>query len=860
MHRIHTFCFLLLALAVTAWPRAAAAITLVEDGKPASVIITADTPVAVARKAAEELQYHLKHMTGAEVPIVGESEAPDSDATRVYVGRSAALEALGVDAAALEKESFIVRTIDGALVLVGDDAGSRADEVFSDNAHGGTMYAVFDFLHDELGCRWLWPGPTGEVIPTRKTVEVSELSVQETPQLIRRHFRSGVRIAEREEARGYYPRYMASTLEAMHEPLMNDELLWLKRMRMGQSDKPAYGHAFTQWYDRYHDEHPEVFAMQADGTRGLPNDSYRKSFVKMCASSDKLIDMLIEQFMAQRERNPNYRWLNACENDGGLGFCVCEDCKALDVKLSDEVREKLRARGWSDELIESEYQIKDDGLPNSLTNRYFHFYNKLARRLAEVAPDAYVVTYAYVRYLYAPVDLEVEPNILVGLIGFNNYPMTEEQHKREIDALQAWRDAGVEALFFRPNSFYFAVTHGVPWDATTQMAGDFSQLLDGGILSTDFDRLNGHWSTAPRIYYVLGRQHWDTKATVEELEREFAEGFGPAADSVDAYFDHWEKVHHDAFTRPDINEIAKQADDFGGRIGLRKSLSLVLTDADFKRAHDLLAEARAAAEKADDASALQKIEVLELGLQHGELMMEATKFSIDRNYSQPVYYKEQFPIVQKIFALREKLGAMRAHNVYWLNNFEFTIHDAYGTRMFYDFEGRDFEPVMTPPREDWKFVPDPKDAGETEKWYANRITPANALYGFEYPSYRHLFFSTWDQYNPVNAWMRRTGEKEVVNGWYQIEFAVPEKDLEGSVLYFPYIVGDAKIWIGDKLVKEVSAAQGAGDEAVTISPADVGIRPNKAFRLTIKVNSPGKPGGLIGPVYIARPTSSAGGQ
>ena len=71
---------------------------------------------------------------------------------------------------------------------------------------------------------------------------------------------------------------------------------------------------------------------------------------------------------------------------------MCEACRSLDVTLDDQVRTTLRGRGWSDEQIEQQFRPRNDGLPNCLSNRYFHFYNKLARRLAQVAPDAYVTS------------------------------------------------------------------------------------------------------------------------------------------------------------------------------------------------------------------------------------------------------------------------------------------------------------------------------------------------------------------------------------------------------------------------------------------------------------------------------------
>ena len=53
-------------------------ITLVRDGKPASVILIAENPTPAAQLAAMELQHHVEQITGARLPV-----RHPRDATRV---------------------------------------------------------------------------------------------------------------------------------------------------------------------------------------------------------------------------------------------------------------------------------------------------------------------------------------------------------------------------------------------------------------------------------------------------------------------------------------------------------------------------------------------------------------------------------------------------------------------------------------------------------------------------------------------------------------------------------------------------------------------------------------------------------
>lgn len=71
-----------------------------------------------------------------------------------------------------------------------------------------------------------------------------------------------------------------------YDGVSEDERVWLRRMRMGRSFKLSYGHAFTDWWEKYKDECPEVFALQPNGRRG-PRKSSRPDFVKMCISNPR---------------------------------------------------------------------------------------------------------------------------------------------------------------------------------------------------------------------------------------------------------------------------------------------------------------------------------------------------------------------------------------------------------------------------------------------------------------------------------------------------------------------------------------------------------------------------------------------
>ena len=101
-------------------------LTLVKDGQPVSIIVTNGRPKEAQSRAAEELQEHIRLMSGATLAIVKENELPpDAPKTLILIGQSSQAKARGVNTGPLEPETFIVKTADNALILAGDDGGQQ---------------------------------------------------------------------------------------------------------------------------------------------------------------------------------------------------------------------------------------------------------------------------------------------------------------------------------------------------------------------------------------------------------------------------------------------------------------------------------------------------------------------------------------------------------------------------------------------------------------------------------------------------------------------------------------------------------------------------------------------------------------
>ncbi|MHB8900495.1 MAG: DUF4838 domain-containing protein, partial [Thermoguttaceae bacterium] len=388
------------------------------QGQPASAIVTNGRPKEAQLRAAVELQDHIRLMSGAVVPIFKENELPaDAPQTLIFIGQSNRAKALGVNTSSLEPETFLVKTSGSALILAGEDGGSE------ENARRGTLWAVYDFLQDQLGCRWVWPGEIGRVVPRRDTIVVGPLDIRETPTIKIRGFRM---TAQEKHKAAYEEEGLARLLDLgpVYDRISEDERVWLERMRMGRSFKLSYGHAFTDWWQKYKDTDPGIFALQTDGKR-RPRKKDQPDFVKMCVSNPRLWELQLEPIRKYATQGATGLWLNTCENDGSGGFCTCPACRAWDADPNASGAAPVVEDGFDVDRAAS--ADGGDGLPESLSDRYARWYNELARRARQYDPKAQVVAYAYSRYRSPPARIDhIEPNVWIGYVGFNSYPRPED--------------------------------------------------------------------------------------------------------------------------------------------------------------------------------------------------------------------------------------------------------------------------------------------------------------------------------------------------------------------------------------------------------------------------------------------------
>jgi len=302
---------------------AADTLVLVQDGvSRAPIVIFQDAP-PITRRTADELAEYIERTSGAR-PDVIEGEPQPIPEHAVWVGYQPALKKLfpKLDFEFKRPEEILMAANADHLVIAGRDRWDPDHLVVKGKRYTvngmqqeyGTANAVYTFIQDFLDVRWLWPGELGIDVVKKNTLTFEPFVYRYAPKL---RARKGV------------------FMFAM--PLRNSAYGhsedWVRRQRIQlDSLRVSGGHAFKDWWQRFHETHPKYFALQPDGARGGGKDPFPAAkTVKLCQSNPDVWRQWLRDVEAQIAHDPGLTCFNASPNDGyGLGNCVCENCKAWD--------------------------------------------------------------------------------------------------------------------------------------------------------------------------------------------------------------------------------------------------------------------------------------------------------------------------------------------------------------------------------------------------------------------------------------------------------------------------------------------------------------------------------------------------
>lgn len=627
----------LAALSLLALRAPAAPLTLVENGRARAIIVVArdgmppertltrakEARTHSAAVATVELVDYLQKSTGATVSVQLEGTPIDAAKypVRIYLGGCA--ENLRLTAAKpLQPEEFILRATSDALHIFG------GDQTAGGAVCSGTLDAVYTFLADYAGVRWLFPGELGEVVPHRTTLTVAELDRREQPPVAKRKIRDVA--LTREQIFAPFLEQWGIGMDEWKKTFSGEANgPWFRRQRLGARIEIEGGHSYAGYYEKYAQDHPDFFAQQPDGTRQQVPVRER-----LCVSNPGLWDLVARLRIDALKADPSRQTISIAPNDGGANkFCMCDRCRSWDPLNAPKLANNAA-------LIDPATKKPFPEYP-SLSDRYYRYFNEVARRVRAELPDRYLVTYAYSVYRTPPVTLQqLEPNLIVCYAGLN------------LADIDAWSKVAPK-LVIRPNDLGPMIELGLPRNSAPFLARAVKFSVDHHAIGFDFDNCHGNWGGHGLDYYVLAQALWNPELNVRNVIADYCRAaYGPGASAMLAYFNQLAAIT-DA-VRADDKMVARGAE--------ASRLLLYYTPSALDRLEGAVADAKRAV-GATDGACLARLAMTEDSLKYARLLTSLLETSTGPNYRKSKLHQERLALVTEFLkqkALTQSIASLHS--------------------------------------------------------------------------------------------------------------------------------------------------------------------------------------------------------
>lgn len=454
--------------------QAAPTLTLAEDGKSAYEVLVARDATVAEKHAANEFVSFFQRVTGARLPVRNSTRLPRGPV--VIVGPNEAIKAVAPDLSldGLGADGFVIETRGPNLIL----AGGRSR---------GTLYAVYTFLEDTVGCRW-WSS-TVSTIPKKPTLAVSPLHDRQVPIL------------------EYREPFWADAFDGdwAVRNKANGAFEQLSEAQGGKISYKGFVHTFYLLVppDPYFTQHPEWYS-EIGGKRTCEG-------AQLCLTNQELKDFVVERVKQWLRESPGASIVSVSQNDGE-GACQCAKCQAL---------------------------AREEG---SEAGPLLHFVNYVAEKIEPEFPNVAVDTLAYKYTRKPPLHVRPRPNVIVRLCSHScdfARPLGESDSNKTFrediegwskvcNQLYVWDYTTNFAHFFAPHPNYYVLGPNVKFFVDHGARGVFEQGASSSV-GAEMAELRA---------WMLAKLLWNPERDPKALMSEFLAGyFEDAAPPIRQYMD-----------------------------------------------------------------------------------------------------------------------------------------------------------------------------------------------------------------------------------------------------------------------------------------------------------------------------------
>ena len=481
---ISIICVLLSAAPSCLRPAAHAAVTVAEDGKAHGVIVVASDASLSVKHAADELARFLHRITGGDFERTSAAREAGSN---LFVGPAAAKRAdTDFTTEGLGEEGVVIRTVGDDLILAGGEPR-------------GTLYAVYTFLEDVLGCRWYTPHAS--IVPQTPTLVLKDLDLTHVPSF--------------EYREPFYSPAFDADWAARNK--CNGQHAKLDDKRGGKVSYGRWCHTFAELVpdQDYLEEHPEYFSL-VDGER----ISSSQHSGQICLTHPEVLQIATAKVLAWIREDPEPRIWSVSQNDNDFGYCRCAGCAAVAAEEGSQSGPILR------------------------------FVNAIAAEVARHHPDILIDTLAYQYSLDPPRITKPGPNVRVRLCSISCcqlHPYAQcdhERNKKFMRALRGWR-AVTDNLYvwhYNTNFSHFLM----PMPDLDELCADIPMYKRSGVKGLFMqgggnDQYIGQFGAGfmdELKTYLIAKMLWNVHQDPRKVIADFLDGYyGKAGTPIAAYLD-----------------------------------------------------------------------------------------------------------------------------------------------------------------------------------------------------------------------------------------------------------------------------------------------------------------------------------
>ncbi len=336
-----------------------------------------------------------------------------------------------------------------------------------------SQWAVERFLMNHCGVRWLFPDPEyGEVVPTKPTVTIPDTL-----------------------SKVYEPDYLSRSNCSMYMFTPRK-----KYLRLGPIGGPFGSHEIQTIFST--DEfaaHPEWFAFFKGKRQWW---KYGNGW-QICTTNPGTVEHAVKYIDGYFLKNPDVIAASVGQNDGS-GWCECDTCTAF---------------------------VNSFDPPYTMTERWFHWVNMVAREVAHKHPGKWVESMAYASTSEPP-RFPLEDNVAIT----KTFVL-----EKEFELAEKWKSVckSVNLYSYMYGNSFMGFRH------YPHAAQEFLQWgYDGLGAIAHVTECGGDWSFDGPKYHYLQALQWDVNADVDAVMRDFCRAsYGGASSPMRAFWNLLEVVY-----------------------------------------------------------------------------------------------------------------------------------------------------------------------------------------------------------------------------------------------------------------------------------------------------------------------------